>query len=218
MLTDLKTELAPQIVGGESPDIAEMAVVGGIVGGMLFTFRLSTVVVGALTGAAYAALSAARERLHHAEETRLSWERINEVIQAIDDDKNECQKVKAKEDFFRKCVDEFAVFCREHIDSVLASRLDECEFVFLLYNLRRPRSHGAAQPRTTLLHEDVNVHFERVSNSLEQFLYSPSNNEDSRITQQILDELQRSPTDEEIQMRIINFMETKFAEACASQL
>ena len=219
MLTDLKTELAPQRARFEPPGIAGMAVAGGIAGAIHapYTFGLS-VVAGAVAGAVLGAVYAPRERPRPVEETRLSRHRINEVRQAIDDDKNECQKVKAKEDVFRKYVDEFAVFCREHIDSVLASRLVEDEFAFLLDILRGTRSHGAAQPRPRLLPEDVNVHFERVSNLLEQLLHSTSNNEDSRITQQILDELQESPTDQEIQTRIMNFMETQFAEACATQL
>ena len=148
----------------------------------------------------------------------LNRSRINEVHQAVDVDRSECQKLTTKEDVLGKCVADFAVFCREHIDSVLASRLVEDKFGFLLDILRGTRSHGAAQPRPTLLPEDVNVHFERVSNFLEQLQHSTSNNEDSRITQQILDELQESPTDQEIQTRIMNFMETQFAKACASQL
>ncbi len=149
---------------------------------------------------------------------RLDRHTIYEVHQAIDEDRKEGQKLKEmiEKEALGKCVAEFAVFCREHIDSVLSSKLAEGEFRFLFDILRGTRSHGAAAigevPRPALLEE------ERVSNLLEQLESSEANDEASTITQSILNELQECPSDEEIQRRIMNFMEAKFAEACSSQL
>lgn len=140
----------------------------------------------------------------------------NLVHHTIDEDRKASQELKAKEDDLGKCVADFAVFCREHIDSVLSSELVEDEFRFLLDIPRGTRSHGAAAegaaPRPTLLHEEVNIH-SRGSTLLERLQRSTSNQEALMITEQILDELQEAPNDDEIQRRITNFMETKFAEA-----
>ena len=140
------------------------------------------------------------------------------VNQAIEEDREECQKLKAmiSEDVLGKCVVEFARFCRKHRHSVLSSGILEGEFAFLIDIVRGPRSHGAARPRPTLLNENVNIQFERVRNDLEQLQRSETIDEASVITQQVLDELQECPSDDELQARFTNFIETKFAEAFAS--
>ncbi len=134
----------------------------------------------------------------------------------IDEDRRECQTIKAMEGILGQSVAEFAVFCLQYIDSVLSSNLVEVEFSSLLDILRGRRSHGAAAlgelTRPILLDE------ERVSNLLERLQSSETNEEASTISQAILDELQECPSDEKFQWRIMNFMETKFTEACASQL
>ena len=203
-----------------------------------FTFGMSGVLVaapfgaaavtGAAAGAGAAAAAVASELLvAPAEDNAVGgWKRqkIDEVHQAIDQDKMEGQKLEEmiKKDVLGKCVAEYAVLCSvKDIDSALCSRLVGDEFGFLLDILRRTRSHGAAEegevPRPSVPHEEVKIQFERVSNFLEQLQHSTNNDEASRITQQILDELQECPNDEEIKARIMNFIETKFAEACTSQ-
>ena len=141
---------------------------------------------------------------------RLDGYNINEVYEAIDEDRKDSQELKAKESALGKCAADFAVFCCEHIHSVLSGGLATNEFRFLLDILRGTRSHGV--PVTTLLDEEEIIH-SRVSTLLERLQHSASNQEAVTITEQILGELHESPNDEEIERRIRNFIETKFAEA-----
>ena len=141
---------------------------------------------------------------------RLDGYNINEVYEAIDEDRKDSQELKAKESALGKCVADFAVFCCEHIHSVLSGGLATDEFRFLLDILRGTGSHGV--PVTTLLDEEEIIH-SRVSTLLERLQRSTSNQEALTITEQILGELHESPNDEEIERRIRNFIETKFAEA-----
>lgn len=140
------------------------------------------------------------------------------VHQAIEEDRKECQNLKAmiEEDLLGKCVVEFSHFCREHRHSVLSSGILEGEFAFLIDILRGTRSHRAARPRPTLLNENVNIQFERVRSDLQQLQLSETTDEASVITQQVLDELQECPSDAELEARFTSFIETKFAEAFAS--
>lgn len=208
-------------------DRAAGPILGGFaVSGMLsavasVTLGTAVFVAGPIVAGAAIGLFRGATRDAGVEETavnRLDRHKIYEVHQAIDEDRKEGRILKAmiEEDALGKCVAEFAVFCREHIDSVLSSKLAEGEFRFLFDILRGKRSHGAAAigelTRPTLLDE------ERVSNLLEQLESSEANEEASTITQSILDELQECPSGEDIQRRIMNFMESKFAEACSSQL
>ncbi len=149
--------------------------------------------------------------------------RMKRVHHAIDKDRKTYQELKAKEDNLGQSVADFAVFCCQHNGLVLSSELVEDEFRFLLDILRRTRrippnaaAEGAA-PRSTLRHEDVNIRL-LVSNLLKQLHPSTSDQEALTTIEKILDEQQECPNDEEIQRRIIDFMETKFAEACTSQL
>ena len=141
---------------------------------------------------------------------RLDEYNINEVYEAVDEDRKDSQELKAKESALGKCAADFAVFFCEHINSVLSGGLATDEFRFLLDMLRGTGSHGV--PVTTLLDEEEIIH-SRVSTSLELLQHSASNQEALTITEQILDELHESPNDEEIERRIRNFIETKFAEA-----
>ena len=141
---------------------------------------------------------------------RLDGYNINEVYEAIDEDRKDSQELKAKESALGKCAADFAVFCCEHINSVLSGGLATDEFRFLLDILRGTRAHGV--PVTTLLDEEEIIH-SRVSTLLERLQHSASNQEALTITEQILGELHESPNDEEIERRIRNFIETKFAEA-----
>ena len=146
---------------------------------------------------------------------RLDGYKINEVLQAFDKCRKESRELKTKEGALGEYAADFAVFCRKHIHSVVSSKLAGDEFRFLLDILRGTRSHGV--PVTTLLDEEEIIH-SRVTTLLERLQRSASNQEALTITEQILAELHESPNDEEIERRIKNFIETKFAEACKSQL
>jgi len=149
---------------------------------------------------------------------RLNRRKIVEVPRAIDEDKNACQNLKIHQERLGRCAADFAVFGRDHIDSVLSSELLKGEFSSLLYILRgthSPKAAGNAQvPLHMLLDEEVNIHLTRVSTLMAQF--NLANEELSSITQEILHELQEGPNDDEIQTMIMNFIEAKFAEACKS--
>ena len=140
------------------------------------------------------------------------------VRQVINEDKTACQELERHQNLLGNCVAEFAVFCRDHIDSVLSSELVEGEFRILLDLLRGARSPGAAKYAQVpmLLEEEVNLHDTRVSALMEQLRSSTANQKLSSIIQQILHELRESPNDEEIRTMIMNFIETKFTEACKS--
>lgn len=145
-------------------------------------------------------------------------EKINEVQQAIVQDKFACQGLESDQKLLGNCVVDFAVFCRDHVDSVLSSEVVEDEFRFLLDILRGTNSPGAAEnvqvPK--LLDEEVNIHDTRVSTLMEQLCRSTANQELSSITQQILRELREGPNDGEIRTMIMNFIQAKFSEACKS--
>lgn len=133
-------------------------------------------------------------------------------------DKIACQILESDQKLLGNCVVDFAVFCRDHIDSVLSSELVEGEFSFLLDVLRGAHSLGAAESVRVpiLLAEEMNIHDTRVSTLMEQLLRSTANQELSSITQQILRELREGPNDEEIRTMIMNFIQAKFTEACKS--
>ena len=145
--------------------------------------------------------------------------------ETIDEDKNACQELERSQNLLGDCVTDFAVFCRDHIDSVLSSELVGGEFRFLLYILRGTHSPGAAanarvppRPLPIVLCEEVKIHLEIVSFLIKKLWRSKANREESTITQEILDELQEGPNDEEMRTMILNFIEAKFVEACKSQL
>ena len=212
LLAEVKTQLSS--IPGRAASIAAGAILGAVAAPL--TFGIS-VVGGAFAGAIFGvfapdpAVHRLKEQVHH----------------AIDEDRKEGQELKAmiEEDVLGQSLAEFALFGRHHIDLVLSSKFVEDEFRFLLDILQRTRTiqHRAASqgevPRSTLRHEEVNIHFERVSTFLEQLRQRfTSNQEALTITEQILDELQESPNDEEIERRIREFIETKFDEACTSQV
>lgn len=140
------------------------------------------------------------------------------VRQAIDKDKNACQELESNQNLLGNCVADFAVFCRDHIDSVLSSELVEGEFGILLDILRGTRSPRAAQNAQVpmLLEEEVIIHGTRVRTLMEQLRLSTAKQELSLIIQQILHELRECPNNEEIRTMIMNFIEAKFTEACKS--
>lgn len=142
------------------------------------------------------------------------------VRQAIEEDKHACLELYSGLNLLGNCVADFAGFCRDHIDSVLSSKLVEGEFRFLLYILRGTHSPRAAAnaevPLPLLLDEEVNIHATRVDTLIEQLERSTANQEALAITKQIVDEFQEGPNDEEIRTMIMNFIEAKFAEACKS--
>lgn len=133
-------------------------------------------------------------------------------------DKIACQILESDQKLLGNCVVDFAVFCRDHIDSVLSSELVEVEFRFLLDVLRGAHSPGAAENVQVpiLLAEEMNIHDTRVSTLMEQLLRSTTNQELSSITQQILRELREGPNNKEIRTMIMNFIQAKFTEACKS--
>lgn len=133
-------------------------------------------------------------------------------------DKIACQILESDQKLLGNCVVDFAVFCRDHIDSVLSSELVEGEFRFLLDVLRGAHSLGAAESvrLPILLAEEMNIHNTRLSILKEQLLLSTTNQELSSITKQILRELREGPNNEEIRTMIMNFIQAKFTEACKS--
>lgn len=133
-------------------------------------------------------------------------------------DKIACQILESDQKLLGNCVVDFAVFCRDHIDSVLSSELVEGEFRFLLDVLRGAHSPGAAESVRVpiLLAEEMNIHNTRLSTLMEQLLRSATNQELSSITKQILRELREGPNDEAIRTMIMNFIQAKFTEACKS--
>lgn len=145
-------------------------------------------------------------------------EKISEVQQAIVQDKIACRDLESDQKLLGNCVVDFAVFCRDHVDSVLSSEVVEDEFRFLLDILRGTNSPGAAEnvqvPK--LLDEEMNIHDTRVSTLMEQLRRSTANQELSSITQQILRELREGPNDGKIRTMIMNFIQAKFSEACKS--
>lgn len=147
--------------------------------------------------------------------------------QTIYEDKNACQELERSQNLLGDCVADFAVFCRDHVDSVLSSELVDDEYRFLLYILRgthSPAAGAAANARVPLrplpivLCEELKIRLEIVSFLVKKLWRSKANREVSTITQEILDELQEGPNDEEMRTMIINFIEAKFVEACKSQL
>ena len=218
MLAELKTKLSSTT--GRVKKIATGAILGSVLAP--FTFGLSAV-GGAFAGAIAGAFTP------DPEETAVDrLKRLKEkVYHAIDEDRKEGQKLKAmiEEDVLGQSLAEFALFGRHHIDLVLSSKFVEDEFRFLLDILlwtRRIQHRAASQgevPRSILRHEEVNIHFERVSTFLGQLRHPLTSNQGAlTITEQILGELHESPNDVEIERRIREFIETKFAEACTSQL
>ena len=140
------------------------------------------------------------------------------VRQAVNEDKNACRELERNQHLLGNCVADFAVFCRDHIDSLLSSELVEGEFRILLDILRGTRSPRAAKNAQVpmLLEEEVNIHDTRVNTLMEQLRFSTANQELSSIIQQILHELREAPNDEEKRTMIMNFIEAKFTEACKS--
>lgn len=145
--------------------------------------------------------------------------------QTINEDKNACQELERSQNLLGDCVADFAVFCRDHVDSVLSSDLVDGEYRFLLYILRGTHSPGAAasarvplRPLPIVLCEELKIRSEIVSFLVKKLWRSKANREVSTITQEILDELQEGPNDEEMRTMIMNFIEAKFVEACKSQL
>ena len=176
-------------------------------------FAREAVVMAAAAGDAE--VDAARE-----ETTLKRWKRkkIARVREAIDEEKNACQRLERIQNLLGNCVADFAVFCRDRIDLVLSTKL-EGEFRILLSILRGTRSPGAAANSRVslpvLLDEEVNIHGTHVNSLMEQLWRSTASQEmSSTITQQILDELREGPNAEEIWTMIMNFIEAKFAEAC----
>ena len=151
---------------------------------------------------------------------RLKSHKIDDVRKAIDEDKLACLELYSSLHSLENCVSDFAVFCRDYIDSVLSSELVEDEFRFLLSILRGTHSPGAsANTRVslpTLLDEEMNILAKRVSTLLEQLKQSATNQKALSITEEILNELREGPNDEEIRTMITNFIEAKFTEACKS--
>ena len=214
MLAELKTQLSS--IPGRAASIAAGAILGAVAAPL--TFGIS-VVGGAFAGAIFGAFAPDRVT---------AVDRLKEQVHhAIDEDRKEGQELKAmiEEDVLGQSLAEFALFGRHHIDLVLSSKFVEDEFRFLLDILQRTRTiqHRAASqgevPRSTLRHEEVNIHFERVSTFLEKLRQRLTSNQEAlTITEQILGELHESPNDEEIERRIRESIETKFDEACTLQL
>lgn len=148
---------------------------------------------------------------------RWQSQRSVDFRQAMDEDKNACQVLQRNQNILGNCVADFAVFCRDHIDSVLSSKLWEGEFRFLPYVLLGTHSPGAAANAQVpiLLDEEVNIHVTRVSTLMEKLRRSAANGQVLAITD-ILHELREGPNDEEIWTMTMNFIEAKFAEACKS--
>ena len=146
-------------------------------------------------------------------------QKIADVRKAIDEDKLACLWLYSSLHRLENCVADFAVFCRDHIDSVLSSDRVDGEFRFLLSILRGTHSPGTAAntrvPLPILLDKEVNFHETRVSTLMDQ-LGRYAANQEARITDQILHNLQEGPNDEEIRTMIMTFIEAKFAEACKS--
>ena len=144
---------------------------------------------------------------------RLNSQKIDE---AIDEDKLACLELNSSLHRLEKCVADFAVFCRDYIDSVLSSDLVEDEFSFLLSILRGTHSPANTRvPLSTLIVEEVYIHATRVRTLMEQLQHSATNQEAVSITEQILNELREGPNDE-IRSMIQNVIEAKFTEACKS--
>ena len=214
MLEELKTKLEARL---EASSLGRWAL-GGATAGMLGLFAVATAPAAAAVGAAAAAgggtgaFVGAYNALAGREIYKL---KIEEVHRDISRDRMEGKKLKEmiEVDALGKCVADFAVFCRAHIDSVLSSKLLEDEFGFLLDVLRGTRSYVAAEPQPTLVPKEVNFDFDLVKTLLERLrrLETPE------ITRQILNELQECPGDGEIRTRITDFTAKKFAGACASQ-
>ena len=166
-------------------------------------------------------LPASREPVEQPDGEEIITERkITDVRQAIDEDKNACQGLQRNQNLLENCVADFAVFCRDHIDSVLSSELVEGEFGILLYILRGTHSPGAVEYAQVpvLLDEEVNIHVTRVSTLMEQLERSASSQEASATIKQILHNMQEGPKDEEIRTMTMKFIEAKFAKACKSEL
>ena len=147
-------------------------------------------------------------------------QKIDDVRKAIDEDKLACLGLYSSLHRLENCVTDFAVFCRDHIDSVLSSDRVDGEFRFLLSILRGTHSPGAsANTRValpTLLDEEVIIHDKRVSTLMDQLERSTANQE--AITEEILHNMKEGPNDEEIRTMTMKFIETKFAKACKSEL
>ena len=151
---------------------------------------------------------------------RSNRQKIAVVREAIVEDELACEWLYVSLDRLENCVADFAVFCRDYIDSVLSSDLVEDEFSFLLSILRGTHSPGASAdtrvPLPTLLDEEMNIHDTRVSTLLEQLKPSATNQEALSITEQILNVLREGPNHEGIRTMIRNVIEAKFTEACKS--
>ena len=166
-------------------------------------------------------LSASRQPVEQPDGEEIITERkIIDVHQAIDEDKNACQGLQRNQNLLENCVADFAVFCRDHIDSVLSSELVEGEFGILLYILRGTHSPGAVEYARVpvLLDEEVNIHVTRVSTLMEQLERSASSQEASATIKQVLHNMKEGPNDEEIRTMTMKFIEAKFAKACKSEL
>jgi len=225
---------------GDRPGPSSWKIAGGIgaavglVAGAPLTVAAGVVAAGvgaasviagdALLGAVSVAPAGGTRVVAGGEETireRLNRQKIVGVlIRAIGEDNLACLELYLSLSRLENCVADFAVFCRDYIDSVLSSELVEDEFRFLLSILRGTHSPGAsANTRVslpTLLDEEMNILAKRVSTLLEQLKQSATNQKALSITEEILNELREGPNDEEIRTMITNFIEAKFTEACKS--
>lgn len=205
---------------GVRPDPFPWTILGGISLGL---FQAAPLILGAaaipsfLGGISGAGVDACGEETIM---ERSSRQKIADVREVIDEDKLACKGLYSSLRLLEECVAEFAVFCRDHIDLVLSSKLVEGEFRFLLCILRGTHSPRAAAnapvPLPVLLDEEVNIHAKRVDTLMEQLKHSKTNREALATTRKVVDKFPEGPNDEEIRTMIMNFIEAKFAEACKS--